>query len=132
MKRLLILLVSVLISAWFLVPEAAWAQRGTLLGERHVSDRTERDTIQVGKDEGAFTGLRFRVNGAPVEFKRIVIHFENGTEQVFEKNRLLRKADGTRVIDLDGGARLIDNVVFYYEARSKGWRGAQVKMFGVR
>ena len=131
MKRLFVLLTTVLISAFLLTPEVAWAQRGILLGERHVNDRTESDTIQVGKDKGAFTGLRIRASGAPVEFKRIVIHFENGSEQVFERKHLLRKGDGTRVIGLNGGARLIEKVIFIYEARSRGWRGAHVKLFGV-
>jgi hypothetical protein len=131
MKRLMVLLITALVTVVFLAPGTALAQRGTLLGERHVNDRTETDTIQVGKEKGSFTGFRIRATGAPVEFKRIVIHFENGSEQVFERNRLVRKGDGTRVIDLAGGARFIDRVVFVYEARSRGWRGAHVKLFGV-
>ena len=61
-----------------------------------------------------------------------MVHFENGSEQVFERNRLLGKGDKSRKIDLEGGARFIDKVVFHYEARSKGWKGAQIKLFGVR
>lgn len=132
MKRSIIFLMTALMILGCAAAESTPAQDRVLLGERHVSDRTERDTIQVGAKRGAFTGLRLKVNGAPVEFKRVVIHFENGSEQVFEKNRLLRKGDRSRVIDLEGGARLIDKVVFHYEARTRGWKGAEIKLFGIR
>ena len=132
MKRIIIVLISSLAFSGLGQIDSAWAQNQVLLGERHVSDLSEKDTIPVGKSRGAFTGLRVRASGAAVEFKRVVVHFENGTEQVFEKNHLLRKGDRSRVIDLEGGARFIDKVVFYYEARSKGWKGADIKLFGVR
>ncbi len=132
MKRSIIFLISTLMLTGFGLAENAWAQQQVLLGERHVSDRTERDTIQVGKGHGAFTGFRIKATGSAVEFKRVVVHFENGSEQVFERNRLLGKGDKTRKIDLQGGARFIDKVVFHYEARSRGWKGAQIKLFGVR
>ncbi len=110
----------------------AEANNQVLLGEKQVRDLTERDTIQVGTSRGSFTGLRFKATGSAIEFKRIVIHFENGSEQVIEKNRVLGKGDKSRVINLEGGSRFIDKVVFYYEARSKGWKGAELKLFGVR
>ena len=103
-----------------------------LLGERHVNDAGEKDTIEVGGDLGVFRGLQVQVTGSAVEFKRIVIEFENGQEQVFEKNRVLGKGEQSRVIDLNGGPRKIDKVVFQYEARSRGWKGANLKLYGVR
>ena len=132
MNRLMISLVLVMAIVGFVTPDSARAQNQVLLGERHVTDLSERDAIEVGANRGAFTGLRVKASGASIEFKRVVVHFENGAEQVFEKNRLLRKGDRSRVIDLEGGARLIDKVVFHYEARSKGWKGAELKLFGVR
>ena len=103
-----------------------------LLGERHVNDLSERDTIRVGADEGRFKGLQVKATGAAIEFKRVVVHFENGSEQVFEKNRVLARGDQSRTIDLNGGPRYIEKVVFHYEARSKGWKGAELKLFGIR
>jgi hypothetical protein len=132
MKRSIIILLSTLMLTGFGLVESAWAQKQILLGERHVSDLTDKDTIQVGKDRGAFTGFRVKATGSAVEFKHVVIHFENGSEQVFAKNRLLGKGETSRKIDLRGGARYVDKVVFYYEARSKGWKGADIKLFGVR
>ncbi|MEJ8566528.1 hypothetical protein [Elongatibacter sediminis] len=70
-----------------------------LLGKRHVNDLTERDVIEVGARKGVFTGLRIRASGAPIEFKRVVVHFENGGEQVFERNRGLRRGKTSRIIE---------------------------------
>ena len=132
MNRLLVIIITAVVSLSFLAFENAWAQNRILLGERHVTDRSDRDTIHVGAKHGKFSGLSTRVTGAAVEFKRVVVHFENGSEQVFEKNRVIKKGDGSGRIDLEGGDRLIDKVVFYYEARSKGWKGADIKLFGIR
>ena len=132
MKHLKILVISVFIIAGVGLTANVLAKTQVLLGERNVSDRTEYDTISVGKGRGAFTGLSVKVTGAAVEFKRIVIHFENGSEQVLRKNWLVGKGNKSRVVDLGGDTRLIDKVVFRYEARSKGWKGAKIKLFGVR
>lgn len=126
------LLVSALTVTLFFATFGATAAGQVLLGERHVSDLTERDTIQVGGERGKFKGLQVKATGAAIEFKRVVVHFENGDEQVFEKNRVLGKGDKSRTIDLKGGPRYIEKVVFHYEARSKGWKGADLKLYGVR
>lgn len=125
-------LISILTLTVLLASTAGFAADRVLLGERHVNDAGERDTIDVGADRGRFRGLQVQVSGSAVEFKRIVIHFENGDEQVLEKNRVLGKGDQSRVLDLNGGTRLIDKVVFHYEARSRGWKGANLKLYGVR
>ncbi|MDZ4729123.1 MAG: DUF2541 family protein [Xanthomonadales bacterium] len=129
-SRSLVLLSIVILT--FALPESATAQNKVLLGERHVTDLSERDTINVGKDSGAFKSVQVKATGGAVEFKRVVIHFENGSEQVFEKNRLLTKGKQSGQIDLDGDSRYIDKVVLYYEARTKGRKGADITLWGVR
>ena len=132
MKPFVSIFLTAVILATAGVSTDAQAQNRVLLGERHVSDRSERDTINVGTKRGKFSAVQLKVTGSPVEFKRVVVHFENGSEQVFEKNRLLGKGDKSRNIDLEGGARFIDKIVFHYEARSRGWKGADIKVWGKR
>ncbi len=126
------ILISAFTALLLITSSVAIADGQVLLGERHVTDLTERDTIKVGAKRGKFTGLKVKATGAAVEFKRVVVHFENGEEQVFEKNRVLARGNKSRTIDLNGGPRFIEKVVFHYEARSRGWKGAQLKLFGVR
>ena len=102
------------------------------LGERVVSDRAEYDTIVVDRPRADFTALSLKVRGAPVEFKRVVVHFGNGSKQRFERNVLVRAGAFVPRIDLAGGRRHIDKVVFYYETRSPGRRTATVELYGVR
>lgn len=132
MKQLMTIFLTTLILVIAGVPSEVQAQDRVLLGEKHVSDRTERDTITVGTKRGKFRAIQFKVTGSAVEFKRVVVHFENGSEQVFEKNRLLGKGDASRNIDLEGGKRFIEKIVFHYEARSRGWKGADIKVWGKR
>lgn len=132
MKTLSSIWLAVSLLAGVVVADTVYAAERVNLGARHVNDRTERDTIRVGAHRGKFTALQFKVTGSAVEFKRVVVHFENGSDQVFEKNRLLGKGERTRRIDLQGGARKIDKVVFHYEARSAGWKGAELTLFGIR
>ena len=89
MNRILVAVLAGLVSITSFVSGDAWAQNQVLLGERHVSDRSERDTINVGRRRGKFTGFRVKAEGAPIEFKRITVHFENGSKQTLEKNRIL-------------------------------------------
>lgn len=132
MKYLSMAIASLALVAALAVPDAAWPQGGTFLGEKHVSDRSERDTFRIGGRRGAFSGLRVEVSGSAVQFKRLVVQFENGGDQVFEKDHLLFRGSGSGIINLRGGARQIDKVVFYYEARSPGWKGAEVRLYGIR
>ena len=132
MKSTITLLIALIALAGSGCATDAYAQGGTLLGQRHVRDLTDTDTIQVGRSRGAFSGLRVEAKGSAVEFKRVVIHFENGSRQTIEKNRLLGRGDSSRVLRLDGAPRYIDRVVLTYEARSKGWKGAEIMLYGVR
>ncbi len=102
------------------------------LGERVVNDRAETDTIHVGNDEGRFRRLKLGVDDAPVEIKRVVVHFANGETQVAERNVLVGENRTSPTLDLKGGRRFIDKVVFLYEARSRGWERATVRLYGGR
>jgi len=126
------LITSITLAAGLAAPQMAWTQLGVFLGEKHLSDRGERDTFRIGQRRGAFTGLRVEVSGSAVQFKRVVVRFENGSEQVFSKDHLLFRGTGSGIIDLRGGPRQIDKVVFYYEARSPGWKGAEVRLYGIK
>ena len=111
---------------------SAQASNRTFLGERNVSDRAEYDVFKIGPGQGTFNALQVKAQGAPVEIKRIKIYFTNGTIQTIEKNFLLGRNNWSSVANLTGNNRLVNKVVFYYEARSPGWKSAELKLFGLR
>lgn len=123
-------LIALVALAITVVPAPASAADGwTVLGSRTVNDRTERDTIRVGKKHGRLTTLKLDVQQAPIEINRMVIRFGNGEEQILERDRLIGKR-GNPTLDLDGGARIVKSVTFVYEATSPGFKKAKVVLLG--
>lgn len=115
------------------IPAAADAGRWTKLGELHVSDRVDRDTLQVGAKKGTFDAIRLRVEGGAVQFHDLEIHFENGDVQDIALRSVIRRGGTSRVIDLEGGQRAIDKIVFVYDAQTRRrGKGARVEVHGRR
>jgi len=111
------------------VSTPAAAQRWVLLGERQVSDRAERDVIAV-RGARRFSQVRICVARHSVAFRDVDIRFRNGGNQDVRMRSMI-PADGcTGQINLRGRDRDIDRVVFNYEARSLGRRGALVRLYG--
>ena len=61
---------------------ALYAQRGWVyLGEANVDGNADHDRIKVGRDDGRFRALQIRVERAPIEFQRVVVHYGNGADE---------------------------------------------------
>lgn len=120
-KSLLALLPSIAIVI-LLIPalsfsNAASAQAWNKLGQRKVNFKADKDEISGWRD-GIYKGLQIRVNGGSVSIQKMVIHFRNGQTQEVELRNNFTDGSVSRVIDLPGNRRLIDKVVFWYEANS--------------
>ena len=106
------------------------AQRGWIfLGQRHVTDRAERDVIRVA---GArrFGQIRICVADRAVRFNDVDIRFRNGGNQDVKLRSIVAADSCSGAIELRGRGRDIDQVVFAYEARRLGRRGARVRLYG--
>lgn len=103
-----------------------------MLGERTVNDKAEYDTIMVGARKGRFAKLKLAVDKAPIEIKRVTVHFGDGSKQIIERNMFVGEDRRSPTLDLKGKRRIIEKVVFYYEARSRGWERAKVDLYGRR
>jgi len=103
------------------------------LGRREVSLKLDRDQIEVGRDTGRFSKLRFEIDHAPVAVYNVRVEFGNG--EVYSPDTRLVFGEGTwsREIDLPGDNRFIRNVTFLYESVGRPVRGrAFVRVFGLR
>jgi hypothetical protein len=101
------------------------------LGELHVRDRVDRDTLQVGARKVTFDAIRLEVKGRAVQFHDVEIHFENEGGQQVRLRSVIRAGSASRVIDLEGGQRAIDRIVFLYDAQTRRrHKGARVKVLG--
>jgi hypothetical protein len=110
-------------------PVAAARGGWTLLGERRVSDAADHDVIAVSATRGDFTKLQVRVLDRAVQFRSLKIHFGNGDTQDVELRDVIRAGGSSRVIDIEGGDRVIRSVELRYDAQALGGRTARVRVF---
>ncbi|MEG1587153.1 MAG: hypothetical protein RR346_09775 [Bacteroidales bacterium] len=88
------------------------------LGERSVSLHTERDVIRSAH-KGYFSRIKIHVKENPVEFKKVIVRFLDGSSQEIRMSKYIPAGGETREIDLRGHKRIIKEIVFYYKAKPR-------------
>jgi hypothetical protein len=106
--------------------------RWVYLGQANVDGRVDRDKIYVGRGRGRFQRVQIRVERAPIEFYRVVLHYANGRSEEVNVRQRISAGGQTRAIDLRGDDRAIDNVEFFYaKGRWGNGRSPRVRLYGV-
>jgi hypothetical protein len=109
-----------------------WDQRGwTLLGERQVSGRVDRDRIDVGRQEGKFSKLTLVALDSDLELIDFEVKFRRGEPWHPETKHYFREGQRTRVIDLPGDDRTIQYIDFKYRNLPGGGR-AKLQVWGFK
>jgi hypothetical protein len=109
------------------------AQRGWVyLGEANVDGAIDHDRIVATRARGEFRAIQIRVERAPVEFDRVVVHFGNGSSDPIAIRSRIPAGGQTRVIDLPGNRRVIQSVEFWYMRASRSPQRPKVRLFGRR
>lgn len=84
-------------------------KRWTLLTTQEVNFRDDRDRInvgEVGRHDGKFRELQIRVDGAPVEIRKMTVTLDNGEKfDAINKRHRFDENSRTLVIDLPGQQR---------------------------
>jgi hypothetical protein len=96
------------------VPGEAAISQWTRIGSKTVSWFIDQDTIQVGRWRGSFRKIQLRVRGTGVNFLDLKVRFHNGGVQDVRVRSFIPAGGSTRIIDLNGGARFIDQVRMTY------------------
>ncbi|MFQ5569887.1 MAG: hypothetical protein ACE5G0_09445 [Rhodothermales bacterium] len=102
----------------------------TLLGQRTVNHRVDRDEIRVGARDGTFRRIKLLVRHRAVTFRDVKVHYANGGVQDIQLRRAIPAGGQTRNIDLGGTNRVIEKVVFFYDTTSNRGRRAVVQLYG--
>lgn len=95
--------------------EAGWVK----LGERKVDFKGEKDTIDVGRSEGKFIKLRFRVVNGDIELYKMKIFFVHGDPYEPDLHHHFKEGDRSHDIDLPGDARTVKKVEFFYRSEHR-------------
>ena len=102
-----------------------------LLGERHIDGRVDKDKIDIGRDNGRYRAIQFRVDGGTVMFDRIRVEYLNGETDDISVRSQIEDGGKTRVIDLPGNRRVIESVSMWYSKRN--WHSRPtVRVYGIR
>ena len=106
------------------------AQEWERLGSRVVNYGLDRDVIAVGANEGGFTKLKVDVRGGAINMHRLVVEYGNGERDEIELRHNFSKGSGSRIIDLNGGKRIIKTITFVYDTKNLARKRAIVTVFG--
>ncbi len=106
----------------------AWVK----LGSRKVNFGLDRDVIRAGAKDGGFRKLKLQVTGGALSMHRMVVEYGNGTTDNIPLKHNFRRGQGTRVIDLQAGKRVIKNITFWYDSKNRSRRRATLTVFGRR
>jgi hypothetical protein len=110
----------------------SWDTRGwTLLGQRQVDRRVDKDRIDVGRSEGRFSKLMLAVEDSDLELLDFRIEFADGTEYRPRLQHTFREGQRTRAIDLPPSERSIRSIDLRYR-NTPGGGQASVEVWGQR
>jgi hypothetical protein len=110
----------------------SWDTRGwTMLGQRRVDGRADRDRIEVGRHEGRFTKLTMAVEDSDLELVDFRIEFADRTEYRPKLSHFFREGQRTRVIDLPPSEQVIRSIDIQYR-NTRGGGAASVEVWGLR
>ena len=101
------------------------------LGSRLVIGKNDRDTIQVGKMEGHFRAIRFRVKHSSMRMHNVVVVFGNGDKFSPPTKGTFSAGTTSAIVDLPGDRRVIRRIEFTY-SDLPGGGAAEVEVWGRR
>ncbi|MHC4391464.1 MAG: hypothetical protein ACYS22_09105 [Planctomycetota bacterium] len=102
------------------------------LGSKVVGFGVDHDIIAVTASEGRFTKIRLHIAEEPIFLGDLKVHFGNGETQDVKVSLVHKAGSHTRVIDLNGGRRVIKSISLTYRTVGKPRPGgrAKVSVFG--
>jgi IPT/TIG domain len=110
--------------------KARWDRSGwTLLGEKMVRGKRDRDEIPVGRYEGRFNELMVIVEDGDIHMTSMEILFVNGDSFKPSIGHFFREDQRSRAIDLPGDRRTIRRIEFRY-GNLPGPDQARVQVWG--
>ncbi|WOT05656.1 DUF2541 family protein [Shewanella youngdeokensis] len=122
------LLMAVMLVFAMPVSAAQWE----MLGTRTVKRNLDKDVMQVSIAEGGFRQIKITVKRSPVNIKRIIVQYANGSLDELKVRSVIAAGGETRLLDLRGGKRAIRNITFFYETIEKGRGKSIVTAWGRR
>jgi len=100
------------------------------LGEKTVDGKHDKDTLEIGRDDGRFTKVQFVVHDSDVTFDKVTIVFGNGETMHSANKMTFAEGSRTGAIDLTGEKRFIKSIELKYSNLAGGGK-ARVVVYGL-
>lgn len=102
------------------------------IAETSVDFKNEKQEV-VLHGANRFAALKFAVTDAPIDLQTMEIYYDSGDKQAIEFNTTLSIGTKSKQIDLNGGERNIDKIIFAYHTvpNSKDEK-AHVEIWGLK
>ncbi|MCC6575552.1 MAG: hypothetical protein IT462_17370 [Planctomycetes bacterium] len=100
------------------------------LGTRTVNFRADKDTLDIGADQGKFSAIRVEVEEGDIELYDLKVTFSNGDPHSPDTRLKFKDNTRTRDIDLPGRARNIKKIEFKYKSTNAREGRAVVNVYG--
>jgi hypothetical protein len=114
----------------FVVSTADSLEGWERLGTRAIDLRAERDTIEVGRNEGRFHSIMLDVDGGALEMLNLRVVFGDGSAYAPPARLTFDTSERSRVIDLPGDTRIIRIITFNYRNLRAGDGRATITAYG--
>ena len=101
------------------------------LGTRTVDYKVDRDEIIVTRKDGTFRKIQVKVESGRLNIHRCTVVFGDGTKQNVSLKKDFRAGQSSRIIDLEGGSRVIKKVVFVYDTKNWKAKKAKIRLLGM-
>lgn len=100
------------------------------LGDKNVGFGVDNDVIHFGNWKDDVRQIKLKVTDGPLKMYSMKIHFDNGSVQDVELRNRFAQGSESRVIDMDGGLRHLEKIVFRYETKGFARGKSRVAVWG--
>lgn len=108
------------------------APEPVFLGHAQVGKGLDHDTIVIRNVDGAFRAIQLRVNGGDVQFRRLMVRYQDGSRQVLPVPYYIRSGGRSPAITLSGGRHRVVRAVDLWYSKTDWSTRPRVAVFGYR
>jgi hypothetical protein len=104
-----------------------------LIGQLTANFTADHDVIVVRGPYDNFRRIKFKVTGAPLNIRRLIVTYDNGAPDKLDVRERIEKGGESRAIDLRGvGQRSLRKIEFWYDTAGVLRGRADVTVFGMK
>ena len=106
-----------------------WDALGTVVAARMGGDH---DVIEITETDVVYKKLKFKVDDAPLNVKKMVITYGSGEQQTVNTKYQIKKGGESNTIDLKPAGKTLKTVELWYDTKGLLKGKANVTVYGLK